>query len=126
MRRVLVLGASVASFAGCGLAGCSGGDSSNSASAEATSPAATVACARGGAQSFTSDCTAERTRVDGTEILVVRHADGGFRRFAVSEGSITAADGADQAVVTRSGTTLDVAAGTDRYRFDTRLLTDDQ
>jgi hypothetical protein len=120
MRRALVLGASVALLAGCG------GDGSNSASGEATSPAATVACATGGAQSLTSDCTAERTRVDGTDILVVRHADGGFRRFAISEGSITAADGADQAVVTRSGTTLDVAAGTDRYRFDTRLLTDDQ
>jgi hypothetical protein len=108
------------------LAGCDGADVLNPASAEPTSPAAAVACATGGAQSFTSDCTIERSRVDGERILVIRHADGGFRRFAVKEGNVTAADGAEQAVVTRNGTTLDIAAGADRYRLDDRLLTDDR
>jgi hypothetical protein len=114
------------------LAACGGGDGSGSqasapAAASATTGAAmaseaSVSCAVGGAQAFAGTCTLERAQVEGAPILVIRHADGAFRRFAVKDGALTEADGAEKAVVTRSGDTIDVAVGSDRYRLSASQL----
>ncbi|MFA7603773.1 MAG: hypothetical protein WCY29_12260 [Novosphingobium sp.] len=76
-----------------------------------------VSCAIAGAAAFTETCMLERTRTEGAPVLVIRHADGGFRRFAVTDGSVTAIDGAQPAAVTRTATGLDVTVGSDRYRL---------
>ena len=60
------------------------------------------------------DCTVERAG----DLLVVRKADGGFRRLRVIGGSIAAADGAERAEAVRlpDGST-EVSIGGDRFRL---------
>lgn len=52
-------------------------------------------------------------------MLVVRHPDGGFRRFEVVHDGrgVVAADGAHSAQIALRGGDVEVAVGTDRYRF---------
>ena len=78
-----------------------------------------IACALDGAAEFKPDCAVERAVNDGAMTLVVRHPDGGFRRFDVlADGrGVAVADGADEAQVVLAGDTLEVTVGTDRYRF---------
>jgi len=84
---------------------------------------AQVSCATNGALTYSDSCTVERIIVNGTPVLVVRHADGGFRRFDVlAGGTLAEADGAVRATVLRSGATLEVTIGSDRYRLATSLL----
>lgn len=75
-----------------------------------------IDCAIEGAAAFEPVCTLERS-ADG-RTLILRAPDGGFRRIAVTEDGLTAADGAEPARVTelRSGL-LEVAIAGDRYRI---------
>ena len=80
------------------VAACGSGTGGSSAAAE---PAAAgeddrIECALDGANAFARDCTVERSTAEGQSLLVVRHPDGAFRRFAiVTDGrGVIAADGA--------------------------------
>ena len=86
-----------------------------------------IDCAVGGAADFAHECSLERSRQDGAPMLIVRHPDGGLRRFKViDEGhSLTAADGADALAFAKSGERVDVSIDGDRYRFPSSLLSDD-
>ena len=126
-----VLGLSAAAFACSQGDGGDGGEASSPTPTPTASPipapsvtaAGNVSCAVDGAAAFATTCTVERVLVEGTSVLVIRHADGGFRRFDVlTDGTLAEADGAQRASFVRSGTTLDVTVGTDRYRFDAALL----
>jgi hypothetical protein len=80
-------------------------------------PQERIACALDGAAEFTADCALERATVEGAAVLVVRHPDGGFRRFEVSQDgqNLLAADGAE---VTQSALKADrweVILGDNRY-----------
>jgi len=79
----------------------------------------TIACALGGAERFEPVCTVERTRRGDVVTLVVRHPDGGFRRFDVLDGGrgLAVADGANQAVTRYVDDMAEVAIDRDRYRF---------
>ena len=81
--------------------------------AEATAIGEAIPCALGGAAGFTANCTIER---DGGK-LIVRHPDGGFRRFvSIEQGrGIAAADGADAVMAKRVGSDLEVRVAKDRY-----------
>ena len=85
-----------------------------------------IACAVGGAAEFARACQVERTEFEGAPILVVRHPDGGFRRFEVMRDGTgaTAADGAQRAVVSLIEHGIEVTVGTDRYRFPARIMDD--
>ena len=78
-----------------------------------------IACALAGAREFAPNCAVERSLADGTLTLVVRHPDGGFRRFEVLKDGrgLAAADGAEIAATALAGDMLEVSVGTDRYRF---------
>lgn len=78
-----------------------------------------IACALAGATEFARDCTVERAEQEGKLTLVVRHPDGGFRRFEVlTDGrGVAVADGAEQAEVAMVGSELEVVVGEDAYRF---------
>ena len=80
-----------------------------------------------GAAEFGRACAVERNEVDGVPILVVRHPDGGFRRFEVMRDGtgLTTADGAERAVVSLREQGIEVAVGTDRYRLPVRIMDDD-
>jgi len=60
------------------------------------------------------DCTVERSG----DLLVVRKADGGFRRLRLTPSGIVAADGAERAQAVRlpDGST-EVSIGGDRFRL---------
>jgi hypothetical protein len=102
------------------LSGCSKGDSAPAV------PHQTIACAVHGEADFAEDCTAERVAQDGKPFIIVRYADGGFRRLEVLEDGrgVAAADGADVADVKLSGDHLDVTIGPDRYRIPVSVKSD--
>jgi len=83
-----------------------------------------VECALGGAGSFTRECTLERVASNESEVLVVRHPDGGFRRFISTAGGIAPADGAEPATLIVRDDSVEVAVGGDRYRFAAVLTAD--
>lgn len=88
-----------------------------------------IACALGGAKQFSAACDMERTGVEGMRLLIVRHPDGAFRRFEVlTDGrGVAVADGAEEARLALDGKELEVAVGSDRYRFPaTRIDSDAQ
>jgi len=78
-----------------------------------------IECATSGAADFSKACAIEKT--DGT-LIVLRHADGGFRRIDIAaDGTISAADGSDEP----SGKVLpdgrfELSLGSDRYRLPPR------
>lgn len=98
------------------LAACSSGEPDPDQPAEGDER---IACAVGGKGEFANVCAVDRVQQDGRLNLVVRHPDGGFRRFEVmTDGSgLAVVDGADAAVSKLSGSVLEVAVGEDRYRF---------
>lgn len=99
------------------LAGCSGGAASDPA---AESDDSRVACALGSDTEFAEKCDVERVQNGGRRELVLRHPDGGFRRFEiVTDGrGLIAADGAEQAVVTPlADGRIQLSVGDDRYRI---------
>lgn len=92
----------------------------------AGSPAAReerIACKLAGAAAFAPDCSVDRARRGGIETLVVRHPDGGFRRFDVLEGGrgIAIADGATQAVTSYADGFAELAVDGDSYRFPIKV-----
>lgn len=78
-----------------------------------------IPCALDGAAEFKPVCTVEETTADKQIYWIVRHPDGGFRRFEMIDNGtrIATADGADEVEMTREGAEFIVKAGQDRYRF---------
>jgi hypothetical protein len=78
-----------------------------------------IECALAGGGEFVRNCAVEQVRSGGELVLVVRHPDGGFRRFDVlTDGKgLAAADGAQTAQVTLREGGIEVTVGDDRYRF---------
>lgn len=77
-----------------------------------------IECALGPGMGFVRTCAIERSRDSGVYKMIVRHPDGGFRRFEVgADNTIVASDGADAVQVTLNGTVAEVVAGDDRYRI---------
>ena len=76
-----------------------------------------IPCALAGAAEFSSTCTVESQIVPGGTILVIRHPNGGFRRFEIEGDLVRTADGVDPAVVTVLPDATEVAVETDRYRL---------
>lgn len=104
------------------LAACSDNPSSPAAirgEAAAAEAAKTITCALGDSAEFKPVCTVEDTTVEGKLYWIVRHPDGGFRRFQMIDNGtrIATADGADEVEMTRVGAEFIVKAGPDRYRF---------
>lgn len=83
----------------------------------------TVACAVGGAADFAEGCLVERVHEAGSDILVLHHPDGGFRRLIVlPSGGLIAADGAATAEVTEQQGVFEVTLEQDRYRVPQALV----
>ena len=87
-----------------------------------------IECAVGGAAAFVRECAVEQADEDGTPILIVRHPDGAFRRFVVTDDGygIATADGVERAAITLHGKAIEVAVGTDRYRLPARVAGDER
>ncbi len=79
-----------------------------------------IECAVGGDTLFARVCEIEQAQSDKGLILTVRHPDGGFRRLQVVKDGrgVIAADGADQAKVSITGTKqIEVELAGDHYRL---------
>ena len=68
-------------------------------------------------------CSVERAEKDGKLSLVVRHPDGGFRRFDVlTDGrGLAVADGAEEAQIRVLDSGIDVTVGADHYIFPAKV-----
>lgn len=115
---ILLTGLLLAGCDGGGVPGETGGNgrASSSGQASASVDDGHVDCAIGGGAQWTRDCLIEQQG----DMLTIRHADGGFRRFRiVTDGrGIVPADGAEGAVVRIDGDRLiAVTVGQDLYRL---------
>jgi len=83
-----------------------------------------IACALGSGASWHEDCLLERATEGGISLLVVRHPDGGFRRFRlVGDGpALVEADGAEVLRTRQDGPLVEVTVGSDAYRVPLALL----
>jgi len=102
------------------LAGCSGPSAPADPGALAGDEDARVSCALAGETEFTEQCDVERVQKGERRELVMRHPDGGFRRFEiVTDGrGLVAADGSEEAVVTPlADGRIQLSVGSDRYRI---------
>lgn len=104
--------------AGVALALLAAGACSQGAEAPPPDPDSLIECAID-STAFARECTVERHVTDGALTLVVRHPDGGFRRFEVlTDGrGVATADGADLAQVRLADGGIEVTVGEDRYRL---------
>jgi hypothetical protein len=105
------------------VSGCSAQAPSGEAGADADDR---IACAVAGAAEFARACQVERREVDGAAILVVRHPDGGFRRFILhDDGGFETADGAERVerwIDEDRDDVTEYSVGADRYRFPARVF----
>ena len=78
-----------------------------------------IGCALDGAGAFDVQCQVQRVTTKEGLQLVVRHPDGGFRRFDVlTDGrGLATADGAEVAQIAVFDDGIDVTVGNDRYRL---------
>ena len=79
-----------------------------------------IECALAGSADFSRNCTTERISGPEGQMLVVRHADGGFRRFKIlTDGrGLAPADGFDETkiIILKNGM-IEVSSGDDKYRL---------
>ncbi len=92
------------------------------AAAPAVDEGRLIECALAGAGSFARECRADVVRQGDVPQLILRHPDGGFRRFeilagdAATERHLATADGADPAQFNDDGQVLAITIEADRYR----------
>jgi hypothetical protein len=112
-----------------GLAACGGNeeDDLKNAESEAAQEAALdgkIECALAGAEVFARTCTTERIAGGKGNILVIRHPDGGFRRFEIlTDGrGLMPADGFDETRISLlNDGMIEVSSGDDKYRLPAQI-----
>ena len=111
------------------LAACGGNDAESLEQAEASADEAAaldgkVECALAGSNIFERTCTTERIANADGQMLVIRHADGGFRRFRIlTDGrGLAPADGFDETKIALiENGMIEVTSGDDKYRLPAQI-----
>lgn len=83
-----------------------------------------VECALAGSAAFERTCTTEQIAASEGKILVIRHPDGGFRRFDIlTDGrGLAPADGFDETKITLlNDGMIEVSSGDDKYRLPAQI-----
>ena len=112
-----------------GLAACSGNADEDLRNAESESDEAAaldgkIECALAGSLAFERSCTTEQIAGSDGKLLVIRHPDGGFRRFDIlTDGrGLAPADGFDETKITlMEGGMIEVSSGDDKYRLPAQI-----
>jgi hypothetical protein len=112
-----------------GLAACGGdtaGDLKNAENDadEAAALDGKVECALAGSAAFERTCTTEQIAGAEGTILVIRHPDGGFRRFDIlTDGrGLAPADGFDETKISLlNDGMIEVSSGDDKYRLPAQI-----
>lgn len=108
----------VATAAGLTLTACGDGSSANGA--KGVAEAERIECALAGSTKFEQVCATETMPGEKGKMLVVRHPDGGFRRFNIlTDGrGLAPADGFDETgIKVLGGGMIEVSSGDDIYRL---------
>ncbi|MEP2104041.1 MAG: hypothetical protein ABJP02_13320 [Parasphingorhabdus sp.] len=87
-----------------------------------------IKCAINGDSNFTAGCQTERLSGENGVTMIVRHPDGGFRRFKVlTDGrGLEAADGSEKATIEIvEDDKILVSVGSDKYLMTARMKTAD-
>ena len=108
------------------LGACGGNETGAQSESEAGQAAeeGKVECALAGSAVFERNCTTEQIAGSDGTILVIRHPDGGFRRFDIlTDGrGLAPADGFDETKITLSGNgMIEVSSGDDKYRLPAQI-----
>ena len=114
----------LASLAGCGRDGAvpiaqTGKDAGDQAARDGM-----IVCALAGADTFERTCTTEQITGPDSKMLVIRHADGGFRRFTIlTDGrGLAPADGFDETRIRVLGANrIELSSGDDKYRLPAQI-----
>jgi hypothetical protein len=83
-----------------------------------------VECALAGSATFERNCTTEQIAGSDGKILVIRHPDGGFRRFDIlTDGrGLAPSDGFDETRISLlSDGMIEVTSGDDKYRLPAQI-----
>ena len=83
-----------------------------------------IECALAGSAAFERTCTTEQIAATDGKILVIRHPDGGFRRFNIlTDGrGLAPADGFDETKISLiDGGMIEVSSGDDKYRLPAQI-----
>lgn len=83
-----------------------------------------VECALAGSSDFQRNCMADRISGADGQMLVLRHSDGGFRRFKVlTDGrGLAPADGFDEThIKILDNGMIEVSSGDDKYRLPAKI-----
>ncbi len=83
-----------------------------------------IECALAASSRFERTCTTERVAGADGQLLLIRHADGGFRRFRIlSDGrGLAPADGFDQTnIALIENGLIEVSSGDDKYRLPAQI-----
>jgi hypothetical protein len=112
-----------------GLSACGGSSTEDLKNAEKDADEAAaldgkIECALAGSVSFERTCTTEQIAGSDGKILVIRHPDGGFRRFDIlTDGrGLAPADGFDETKISLlSGGMIEVSSGDDKYRLPAQI-----
>jgi hypothetical protein len=122
--KVLVMTALGIALSGCGK---NNDDALNKAEQTASQEAALdgkIECALAGVTTFARMCTTERISGQQGQLLVIRHPDGGFRRFNIlTDGrGLSAADGFDETRITvLADGMIELKSGDDLYRLPAQI-----
>jgi hypothetical protein len=112
-----------------GLTACSGNEAEDLKNAENDADEAAaldgkIECALAGSSAFERNCTTEQIAGSEGKILVIRHPDGGFRRFdTLTDGrGLAPADGFDETKISLlDGGMIEVSSGDDKYRLPAQI-----
>ena len=113
----------LAALAGCGADNTSSPQNVADAASQAKADGK-VECALAGSAEFERACSTEQITSNGTTMLVIRHPDGGFRRFNVlTDGrGLAAADGFDETRISLlEDSMIELSSGDDKYRLPAQI-----
>lgn len=108
------------------VAGCDGEVGSKSGFPKRDAAAGKVECALAGSDRFSRTCSNEQISANGVIMLVIRHPDGGFRRFDVlTDGrGLSPADGFDETHIRLlEGSMIELTSGDDKYHLPAQIKT---
>ncbi|MEP7349038.1 MAG: hypothetical protein ABI668_03700 [Sphingorhabdus sp.] len=124
ISKPLLLAAACISLASCGRSDDEASKEVEAATDQEAAFDGKIECALAGSVAFARTCTTERIAGADGQLLVIRHVDGGFRRFRIlTDGrGLAPADGFDETRIdVLDGGMIEVSSGDDKYRLPAQI-----
>jgi hypothetical protein len=124
ISKIVVLAAAVITLSACSNNSEGGLEAADEQARLQAEKAGNIECALAGKADFSRVCTTERIAGSGGQILVIRHPDGGFRRFNIlTDGrGLAPSQGADLTRISiLSDGQIELISADDRYRLPAKI-----